>query len=150
VARQSNVNWLNRDDLDAGRRDNGLTTDERKELTTLRSEKKRLKLEAEIRSKGAAWCARETNARSQQNFGFIKTHEAMYTVAMLCRVFEVSASGFYAWRKRSPSKQRQDDIALGDQLEAFIENRIAFTADRDCMRTFAKWVFAFRGNVSHA
>ena len=62
VARQSIMNWVKQEDLDAGRRDDGLTTDERKELTTLRRENKRLKLEAEILSKAAAWFARETNA----------------------------------------------------------------------------------------
>jgi transposase len=62
VARQSILNWLKQDDLDAGRRDDGLTTEERKELTQLRRENKRLKLEAEILSKAAAWFARETNA----------------------------------------------------------------------------------------
>lgn len=61
VARQSIMNWLKQDDLDGGRRDDGLTTDERKELTQLRRENKRLKLEAEILSKAAAWFARETD-----------------------------------------------------------------------------------------
>ncbi len=32
VSRQSIMNWLKQDDLDSGRRDDGLTTDERKEL----------------------------------------------------------------------------------------------------------------------
>ena len=36
VSRQSIVNWLKQDDLDSGRRDDGLTTDEHKELTLLR------------------------------------------------------------------------------------------------------------------
>jgi transposase len=62
VSRQSIVNWLKQDDLDSGRRDDGLTTGEHKELTLLRRENKRLKLEAEILSKAAAWFARETNA----------------------------------------------------------------------------------------
>ena len=62
VARQTIVNWLKQEDLDAGRRDDGLTTEERKELSLLRRENKRLKLEAEILSKAAAWFARETNA----------------------------------------------------------------------------------------
>ncbi len=62
VARQSIVNWLKQDDVDTGRRDGGLTTDERKELAALRRENKRLKLEAEILSKAAAWFARETHA----------------------------------------------------------------------------------------
>jgi transposase len=62
VARQTIMNWLKQEDLDAGRRDDGLTTEERHELTRLRRENKRLKLEAEILSKAAAWFARETNA----------------------------------------------------------------------------------------
>ena len=62
IARQTVANWLKQDDLDSGRRDDGVTTDERKELTQLRRENKRLKLEAEILSKAAAWFARETNA----------------------------------------------------------------------------------------
>jgi transposase len=62
VSRGAIKNWLKQDDIDAGRRDDGLTTDERKELTQLRRENKRLKLEAEILSKAAAWFARETNA----------------------------------------------------------------------------------------
>ena len=47
------MNWL-KQDLDSGRRDDGLTTEEHKELTLLRRENKRLKLEAEILSKAAA------------------------------------------------------------------------------------------------
>jgi transposase len=33
LARQSIMNWLKQDDLDAGRRTDGMTTEERKELT---------------------------------------------------------------------------------------------------------------------
>ena len=62
VSRGAIMNWLKQDDLDSGRRDDGLTTDERRELTQLRRDNKRLKLEAEILSKAAAWFARETNA----------------------------------------------------------------------------------------
>jgi transposase len=62
VSRGAIMYWLRQDDVDSGRRDDGLTTDERKELTSLRRENKRLKLEAEILSKAAAWFARETNA----------------------------------------------------------------------------------------
>jgi transposase len=62
VARQSIMNWLKQDDLDAGKRTDGLTTEDHKELVHLRRENKRLKMEAEILSKAAAWFARETNA----------------------------------------------------------------------------------------
>lgn len=62
VARQTIMNWQKQDDLDSGRRTDGLTTDEHKELVLLRRENKRLKMEQEILSKAAAWFARETNA----------------------------------------------------------------------------------------
>lgn len=62
ISRQTIMNWQKQDDLDSGRRDDGLTSDEHKELVQLRRENKRLKMEQEILSKAAAWFARETNA----------------------------------------------------------------------------------------
>lgn len=53
-------NWVKQADLDEGRRADGLTTDERKELARLRRENKRLRLEREILAKAAAWFAQET------------------------------------------------------------------------------------------
>ena len=47
-------------DLDEGRRADGLTTEERRELRELRRENKQLKLEREILGKAAAWFARES------------------------------------------------------------------------------------------
>ena len=62
VSRQTITNWLKQDERDTGRRTDGLTTDERSELTRLRREVKRLTIEQEILSKAAAWFARETDA----------------------------------------------------------------------------------------
>lgn len=61
VARGSIMNWLKQDDLDAGRRTNGLTTEERKELTQLRRKVRDLEMERDILKKAAAWFARETH-----------------------------------------------------------------------------------------
>jgi len=55
-------NWVAQMGPDEGRRADGLTTNEREELSRLRRENKQLKLEREILSKAAAWFARETKA----------------------------------------------------------------------------------------
>jgi transposase len=53
-------NWAAQADRDAGRRTDGLTTDERLELHALRRDNARLREEREILKKAAAWFARET------------------------------------------------------------------------------------------
>ena len=53
-------NWVKQEDLDAGRRKDGLTSPEREEMARLRRENKQLRIEREILAKAAAWFARET------------------------------------------------------------------------------------------
>ena len=55
-------NWTRQADLDDGRRDDGLTTVEREELTRLRRDNRRLRQERDILAKAAAWFARETDS----------------------------------------------------------------------------------------
>jgi transposase len=62
-------NWVKRADLDAGNRTDGLTSDEREELTRLRRENRQLKQEREILSKAAAWFAPETGTIPKKSFG---------------------------------------------------------------------------------
>jgi transposase len=52
--------WVKQVARDAGAGDGGLTSLERQELTRLRRENKRLKLEREILGKAAAWFAQES------------------------------------------------------------------------------------------
>jgi transposase len=54
--------WLNQADLDAGKRSDGLTTDEQEELRRLRREHRILRAEREILKTAAACFARETDA----------------------------------------------------------------------------------------
>ena len=64
---QSIRTWVARADRDEGRREEGLTTDEREELRKLRRENQQLKLEREILSKAAAWFAQETATNSKRS-----------------------------------------------------------------------------------
>ena len=41
-----------------------------------------------------------------------------YPVALLCRVFEVSRSGYHAFRSRAPSKRTQDNARLSVAIQA--------------------------------
>ena len=54
-------NWVRQADRDDGRRQDGLTTDEREEVGRLRREVRQLREERAILSKAAAWFARETH-----------------------------------------------------------------------------------------
>ena len=54
-------NWVAQAERDAGRRDDGVTTEQRDEINCLRREVRQLKLERDILSKAAAWFARETD-----------------------------------------------------------------------------------------
>src|SRR5579864_1345618 len=62
LSEQTVRNWVKQADLDAGARSDGLTSEERAELSRLRKENRRLTLENDILSKAAAWFARETNS----------------------------------------------------------------------------------------
>ena len=54
--------WVSQADRDSGKRQEGLTSAEREELTRLRREHRQLTLERDILAKAAAWFARQTGA----------------------------------------------------------------------------------------
>jgi transposase len=60
-------NWVEQAERDEGRREDGLTTNEREELQRLRRENERLREEREILKKAAAWFAQETDKTSRRS-----------------------------------------------------------------------------------
>jgi transposase len=59
IAQSALHRWIRQADLDEGRRDDGLTTEERAELVRLRRANRQLELENEILKRAAAYFARE-------------------------------------------------------------------------------------------
>jgi len=45
-------------------------------------------------------------------YAFMQTHQPEFRVAPMCRVLQVSRSGFYAWQRRAPSLRTQTDQTL--------------------------------------
>ena len=61
--------WAVQAGLDAGRRSDGLTTDEREELNRLRRPVRVLEEEREILKSAAAWFAKETTSSPKKGSG---------------------------------------------------------------------------------
>ena len=81
--------WVKRADLDEGRREDGLTTDEREELRRLRRENNVLREEKEILRKAAAWFARETGSAPERPSSS-RLHTRQSTRCGVCVVCSVS------------------------------------------------------------
>ena len=54
-------------------------------------------------------------------FTFIDVEKALYPMRILCRVLEVSRSGYYAWRARKPSARDLEDERLRPKIAAAFE-----------------------------
>ena len=64
-------------------------------------------------------------------FKCIRAHEGDYSVQMMCSALQVTRSGFYAWRNRLPSKRKQEDGTIIEQMRAIHkESRATYGAPR--------------------
>ncbi len=128
--------WVEQADLDEGRRTNGLTTAERKEVRELKRELRRVKIERDILAKATAWFAKESGSIPRGGSGSRVDHQAAYPVRVMCRLLGLSPSGYYAWRTREPSERARANAALTEReiLEIHAMSRRAGACERGAHR----------------
>jgi putative transposase len=51
-------------------------------------------------------------------FGFVLARKAEHSIKLMCRVLEVSRSGYHAWAAREPSARALEDAALSRRIAA--------------------------------
>ncbi|MCQ3931363.1 MAG: IS3 family transposase [Chloroflexi bacterium] len=52
-------------------------------------------------------------------FAFVEQHRAEFDIMVMCHVLGVSRSGYYAWRKRQPSKWACENRDLSEKIQQF-------------------------------
>jgi transposase InsO family protein len=64
-------------------------------------------------------------------YTFIATQAGEYPVSVLCHAMQVSVSGYYAWRQRTPSAHQQADEQLSTHIRhAFVAGRGVYGSPR--------------------
>jgi transposase InsO family protein len=64
-------------------------------------------------------------------FSFIRVEKAIYPLTVLCRVLEVSRSGYYAFERRGPSKREAADRQLAAEIrEVHTKSRRTYGSPR--------------------
>ena len=54
-------------------------------------------------------------------YGFIARHRTVWPTLAMCRVMEVSHSGFYEWLGRSPSRRQRENLRLSGRIRESFE-----------------------------
>ena len=114
ASEQTIRNWVKQADVDEGRRGDGLTTKERNELRRLRRENKRLRMEREILIKSRGLVREGERIDPQRGYAFMKANRAGFPLRAMCRVLDLSSSGYYDWLKRSPSARASSGSPTSD------------------------------------
>ena len=103
--------------------------DAAKEITRLRRERDLARQERDLLKKSAGLLRQGKSMR----FRFIDAERAGLAMPIfrLCRLLQVSVSGFYAWRNRGPSQRQLDDMVLLAHVRAaFRRSRESYGAVR--------------------
>lgn len=64
-------------------------------------------------------------------YQFIAMHRQDYPISTMCRVLQVSVSGYYAWHNRAPSQRSREDALLSELIECIYRaNRQVYGSPR--------------------
>jgi putative transposase len=82
-------------------------------------------------------------------YQFMAEYQQEYPITTMCRVLEVSVSGYYAWRKRTPSLHSREDAQLAEQVKkAFQDNRCVYGSPRVHAELHAQGIHCARKRVA--
>jgi putative transposase len=83
------------------------------------------------------------------NYQFIAEYQHEYPLTVMCRVLEVSVSGYSAWHKRAPSEHSREDAQLAEQVKtAFQANRCVYGSPRVHAELHAQGIHCARNRVA--
>jgi len=61
----------------------------------------------------------------------VKAHQAVHSISLMCRLLDVSRSGYYAWLRRRPCERKKQDALLAAEIErSHIASRGTYGAPR--------------------
>ncbi|GHO58164.1 hypothetical protein KSB_66390 [Ktedonobacter robiniae] len=64
-------------------------------------------------------------------YQFIDQNKQEFPVTVMCRVLEISESGFYAWRKRPTCQRQREDAQLTQEIrQVFVMHRGRYGSPR--------------------
>src|SRR2546423_9426700 len=82
-------------------------------------------------------------------YAFIAQNRQDYPVTTMCRVLEVSVSGYYAWCQRTPSEHSREDAQLAEKVKiAFQANRCVYGSPRVHAELHAQGLHCSRKRVA--
>ncbi|MGB5944230.1 MAG: IS3 family transposase [Leeuwenhoekiella sp.] len=92
-------------------------TDQEREIDRLEKALKDARLETEIFKKGHQHLLQER----QERFRFMKQHKLKYPVEKMCKLLDVSSSGYYHWLKNGPSNRWLENENIISIIEKVFE-----------------------------